>query len=167
MNKSNNSLDQANLEIEAAVNKATATKNKIINDLHKEIQKREETIILSRKDYLALKNSMKEEIEVVKKKCQNEINELEITYEKKFSHESLYLEKMKQAYDEYAVNTRLDLNELNEETKQKLESMELQKNIALSEAEYQKTTMLKYFEFISLRHKEILQALEDKQVEER
>jgi len=39
----------------------------------------------------------------MQKHCMDTIAEIEVQYERKLTQESLYLEKMRQAYDEYVV----------------------------------------------------------------
>ena len=41
----------------------------------------------------------------MKNECDEEINRIEVEYERKLTHEAIYLEKMRQAYDEYVVRS--------------------------------------------------------------
>lgn len=153
------------------VDKILESKEKMVNDLkakmQKEIRQRDETILNSRNEYLKLKTSMNGEIAGIRKQCNDSISELELAYEQKLSQESLYLDKMKQAYDEYVVHSRMDLSELQRRTDQRVEGIQADRNNALLEAEKQKKTVLQYFEYVKLRNDELMQSLEQKQVEER
>jgi len=173
-----NMLKEAELAIEIlkkdnelSLAKVTGNKNKIISDLEetmkKEIKKRDETIIQGRSEYISLKNQKKEELESMQKQCMDTIAEIEVQYERKLTQESLYLEKMRQAYDEYVVHSRLDLQDVQLKTDKKIQDIEQEKAAALKEAEKQKGTLLQYFDFIRLRNNEILVGLEDKQESER
>jgi WD40 repeat protein len=153
------------------VEKILESKEKLVKELQskmqKEIKQRDETILNSRNEYLKLKTSMNSEIAGIRKQCNDSISELELTYEQKLSQESLYLDKMKQAYDEYVVHSRMDLNELQKKTNQRVENVEQEKINALLEAERQKKTVLQYFDYVKLRGDELMQSLEQSQVEER
>ena len=48
------------------------------------------------------------------KKCTESVADLEHIYEMKLAQESLYLDKMRQAYDEYVAHSKLDLGEVHE-----------------------------------------------------
>lgn len=153
------------------VDKILESKDKMVQDLqarmHKEIKQRDEAILHSRNEYLKLKTGMNGEIAAIRKQCNDSICELELTYEQKLSQESLYLDKMKQAYDEYVVHSRMDLSELQRRTDSRVDGIEADKNAALLEAEKQKKTVLQYFEYVKLRNDEVMQSLEQTQVEER
>lgn len=153
------------------VDKILESKEKMVNDLkakmQKEIRQRDETILHSRNEYLKLKTSMNGEISGIRKQCNDSISELELAYEQKLSQESLYLDKMKQAYDEYVVHSRMDLSELQRKTDQRVEGIQADRNGALLEAEKQKKTVLQYLEYVKLRNDELMQSLEQTQVEER
>lgn len=153
------------------VEKILESKDKMVLDLQarmlKEVKQRDEAIIHSRNEYLKLKTGMNGEIAAIRKQCNDSICELELTYEQKLSQESLYLDKMKQAYDEYVVHSRMDLSELQRKTDTRVEFIEADKNAALLDAEKQKKTVLQYFEYVKLRNDEVMQSLEQTQVEER
>ena len=116
-------------------------------------------------------------------------------YERKLTHEAIYLEKMRQAYDEYVVrfpffnyfslrklfrndiyfrhvsfnqvHSKLDLQDVQSKNERKIQDIEADKTTALREAEKQKTMLLQYFDYVKLRNSEILIGLEDKQEDER
>lgn len=173
-----NQLFEAQQAIEASkkdyalkVEKIVESREKMVYELEtrmkKEIKHRDEAIVTGRHEYLKLKNSMHSEINAVRKQCNDQIAELELAYEDRLSQEGLYLEKMKQAYDEYVVHAQIDLDELRQRTEQKVVMIESEKQNALKEAEKQKGTVMKYFEYMKLRNDELYQSLEEKQVEER
>ena len=153
------------------VDKILESKEKMVLDLktkmQKEIKQRDEVILQSRNEYLKLKTNMNGDIAAIRKQCNDSISQLELTYEQKLSQESLYLDKMKQAYDEYVVHSRMDLAELQRRTDQRVEGVQADRNAALMEAEKQKKTVLQYFDYVKLRNDELMQSLEKTQVEER
>ncbi len=132
-----------------------------------EVAKRDEAIFLGRKEYLQLKNNMRSEIAAIQKQAQDTVSDLELQYEKKLSQEGLYLDKMRQAYDEFVVHNKLDLSELQKKTDSRIGSIEAEKLSALREAERQKATVLQYFEYVKVRNDELMQSMEETQVEER
>jgi hypothetical protein len=153
------------------VDKILESKEKMVMDLkqkmQKEIKQRDETIVQSRNEYLKLKTGMNSEIAAIRKQCNDSISDLELSYEQKLAQEGLYLDKMKQAYDEYVVHSRMDLAELQRKTEQRVEAIEADRNTSLLEAEKQKKTVLQYFEYVKLRNEELMQSLVGSQVEER
>ncbi len=153
------------------VEKILESKDKMVLDLQarmqKEIKQRDDAVVHSRNEYLKLKTTMNAEVSSIRKQCNDSICELELTYEQKLSQESLYLDKMKQAYDEYVVHSRMDLSELQRRTDSRVETIEADKSNALLDAERQKKTVLQYFEYVKLRNDELMQSLEQTQVEER
>ena len=158
-------------EGEMAVNKITTSKDKIIAELEakmkKEIHKRDETIVQGRLDYIHLNNIKREEIQEIEKKSQYAINDMELMYQRKLAQESLYLDKMRQAYDEYVLHSKLDLSEAQTKAEKKLLDLENEKKHIEKESEKQKTTVLQYFDYVKLQNNEVLNGLETSQEEER
>ncbi len=164
-------MDQAKKDNDLMISKIIESKERKEADLkmrmQTEIAKRDEAIFLGRKEYLQLKNNMKAEIEAIHKASRDTVSDLELVYEKKLSQEALYLDKMKQAYDEYVVHNKLDLTELQRKTDQRVYAIEAEKLAALRDAEKQKATVLQYFEYVKVRNDEVMQGMEESQVEER
>jgi hypothetical protein len=104
-------IDTNKKDYDLKVDKILESKEKMVNDLKqkmtKEIKQRDEAILHSRNEYLKLKNGMNTEIAGIRKQCNDSISDLELQYEQKLSQEGLYLDKMKQAYDEYVVHSRM------------------------------------------------------------
>ena len=75
----------------------------------REVSKRDDIIIRGREDHVKHSRQLQEESDNQKAYYEERIAELEMAYERKLAQESLYLEKMKQAYDEFVVHARLDL----------------------------------------------------------
>jgi hypothetical protein len=171
LNEAKVTIEIAKKDSELALAKVTNNKDKIILDLDsrmkKEVQQRDDTIIQGRLDYINLNNMKKEEIEAIQKQCSQTIAEIELQYERKLAHESLYLEKMRQAYDEYVVHSKIDLSEVQQKAEKRIIEINEEKANTLKEAEKQKSTVLQYFEYVKLRNNEILVDLEDKQEDER
>lgn len=171
LNDTERLIESNKKDYDLKVEKILESKDKMVQDLQarmqKEVKQRDEAILHSRNEYLKLKTGMNGEIAAIRKQCNDSICELELTYEQKLSQESLYLDKMKQAYDEYVVHSRMDLSELQRRTDSRVENIEADKNAALMDAEKQKKTVLQYFEYVKLRNDEVMQSMEQTQVEER
>jgi hypothetical protein len=164
-------IQQSRKEYEKMLHKVLETKDKFIHDLEAkyklEIQKRDESILSSRNEYLLMKKSMQEEIEVLKKQAQDSLSSMELAYEKKLAHESTYLEKMKQAYDEYVVHARMDMLQLQQHAETKIKEVESEKLKLIQDIEKEKVAVLKYYDFLQDRNDEVLQSLEEQQTNER
>lgn len=135
--------------------------------MNSEIAKRDEAIFLGRKEYLQLKSNMKTEIDAINKASHEAISDLELVYERKLAQESLYLDKMRQAYDEYMVHNKMNMTEMQKKTEARIASIEGEKQAALREAEKQKSTVLQYYDYVKIRNDEVMQSMEETQVEER
>jgi len=90
---------------------------------------------------------------------QTQLSELEVVYEKKLAHESLYIQNMKQAYDEYVTHVRFDLDGYQKKAALKEERLVHEKEEILEETEKQKKLLLEYTDYIGERHREVLQIL--------
>ncbi len=165
------SIEQGKKEFELQLNKALENKDKQFHDieirLKKEISKREETIVNGRKEYLTMRKEMQQEIEDLQKYSQEALSTMETNYEKRLSQEALYLEKMKQAYDEYVVHAKMDMIQLHHQTDHKIEEIENEKKKLIEDIEKQKAVVLKYYDYVKDRNTEILNSLEEQQTEER
>lgn len=166
-----NLVDMNEKEFEIKMNSMIDEKNKVIHDQQvktlKDLKHRDETILQCRNDYLKLKASVNSEMAAIQRECEATIHDVELTYEQKLSQETLYLDKLKQAYDEFVIHSRLDLNEVQRKTDERIEAIELDRDEAFSEVEKQKTVLLQYYDYIQVRNDEIFESLEDQQVEER
>lgn len=166
-----NLVDMNEKEFEIKMISMIDEKNKVIHDQQvktlKDLKHRDETILQCRNDYLKLKASVNSEMAAIQRECEATIHDVELTYEQKLSQETLYLDKLKQAYDEFVIHSRLDLNEVQRKTDERIEAIELDRDEAFSEVEKQKTVLLQYYDYIQVRNDEIFESLEDQQVEER
>lgn len=171
LNDSLHIIDSNTKDFELKLGKIVEEKNKVIDELQakmqRELKHRDDAILQSRNEYTKLKTNVNSEIAIMQKRFESNRSELELMYEQKLSQESLYLDKLKQAYDEYVVHSRLDLSELQRKTDTRIETIENERAISLQEAEKQKNTVLQYFDYVKLRNEELLGSLEEKQVEER
>jgi hypothetical protein len=165
------SIESNKKEFELQSNKIIENKDKLYAELEirlkKEIQKRDDNIINGRKEYLLMRKEMQDELEKLHHISQEALNKMELTYEKRLSQESLYLEKMKQAYDEYVIHAKMDMIELNQQTDQRIASIDTEKRKLMDDIEKQKGVVLKYYDYIKDRNSEVLQSLEEQQAEER
>jgi hypothetical protein len=139
----------------------------LANRMKLEIKKRDEIIINGREDQAKVVKRLNDEITEHKSSAQKDLSELELRYERKLANESLYLEKMRQAYDEFIVHSRLDLEDLKKKAEMKERSIYGEKYTAMQEAEDQKTLVLRYIDYVNDRHMEVLNSLEDAQNKER
>lgn len=164
-------LEQSNKDHELYVNKILEGREKLMLDLEskmkREVISRDETILQGRRDYLQLKKSTQDEIESLKKNCEESLAALEMMYERRLAQESVYLDKMRQAYDEYVVNMKMDMVSIQDQVEVKVHHIESEKMKVLSEAERQKHAILQYYEYIKKRNEEVIASLEDQQAEER
>eukprot|EP01033_Poteriospumella_lacustris_P009178 gene9178-6604_t len=164
-------LDQSKRENELHVAKMLEAKEKAYVDmearLKREVSKRDEAIISSRKEYLTMKRSMTEEVERLKKASADGLSTMEMAYEKKIAQDALYMDRLKQAYDEYVLHMKLDMSDLNAQTAAKVKVIEHERQEALREAEKQKRAVLAYYEYLQARNDEVLGSLEEAQADER
>jgi WD40 repeat protein len=164
-------LEHSKKENELYLSKMLEAKEKAFVDmeakLKKEIQKRDESIISSRKEYLAMKKSMTEEAAKLKKSAAENLSAMETSYEKKISQDALYMDRLKQAYDEYVLCMQLDMTDLNSQTAARVQVIEQERQEALRDAEKQKRAVLAYYEYLQQRNDEVLDSLEDAQADER
>lgn len=171
LSDSMNLVDMNEKEFEIKMNSMIDEKNKVIHDQQvktlKDLKHRDETILQCRNDYLKLKASVNSDMAAIQRECEATIHDVELTYEQKLSQETLYLDKLKQAYDEFVIHSRLDLNEVQRKTDQRIEAIEFDRDEAFSEVEKQKTVLLQYYDYIQVRNDELFESLEDQQVEER
>jgi hypothetical protein len=96
-----------------------------------------------------------------------EAREMESEYEKRLSKEGLYLHKMRQAYDEFVLHARMDMQSFEKEVERKKETEGQRHTSELQEQEKQKEALLAYIEYIKGRNQEIIAALDGAQDEER
>lgn len=164
-------IEDTQKECDRSLFKLSEQKGIVIRDLEtrmkREIQKRDQIIVHGREDYSKLSKMMKEEVEGLHKKYQSELSQLELVYEKKLAQESMYLERMKQAYDEFVIHARYNLTESQKEADKKIDSIEAQKLAALQDAEKQKKALLAYVEYVNKQHTLVLDELENQQTSER
>ncbi len=164
-------VEQSRKDNEMYITKLLEGKEKQMQELEsklsKEIQKRDENIIAGRKEYLQMKRSMQEEVSNLKQRGNDALSAMELMYEKKLAQEAVYLDKMKQAYDEFVVHSRMDMTNLQQQTESKIRVIENDKSKAIEEAERQKVAVLQYYEYIKVRNDEVLQSLEEQQADER
>jgi WD40 repeat protein len=165
------SVEQNRKDNEMYLTKVLEGKEKQMQELesklNKEVQKRDENIIAGRKEYLHMKRSMQDEIVSLKQRSDEALSAMELMYEKKLAQEAVYLDKMKQAYDEFVVHSRMDMTNLQQQVDTKIQVIEQDKIKSLLEAEKQKVAVLQYYEYVKQRNDEVLQTLEEQQAEER
>ena len=156
---------------ERVINKLTESSAEVKAELEKrmrnDIKKRDEIILRSREEFLKSTKDLNAQISKIIADNAKEVSELEAFYERKLSKEGLYLEKMRQAYDEFVLHARMDMNDLREEVEKEKKSLESKHNSSQKDAEKQKSALLLYVDFVNARNKEVLSALEDHQDNEK
>lgn len=146
---------------------ASEMKSELEKRLKNDVKKRDEIILRGREDLIKSSRDFNEQIRQIKAEHAREISELESLYEKKLSKESLYLEKMRQAYDEFVLHARMDMSDLKNEVEKEKLILEQKHNSNQKDAEKQKAAILLYVDFINKRNQEIINALEENQDQER
>ena len=135
--------------------------------MKRELAKRDAIIVKGRDDLQRLSKQMKEELSKLRQKNKTDTAQLEYIYEKKLAQEAIYLDRMRQAYDEFVVHARYNLNDANREYEKKLDMIEQTKKETLAEVEKQKKALLMYVEFMQNQHKQMFDTLEERQSDER
>lgn len=129
--------------------------------MQREISKRDDIILQGRQEYAQMVKKFQNEIEELHKSYKKELAETEVHYEKKAANEALYLQNMKQAYDEYVAHCRLDLNSFQKKAKQNEDRLLVEKEEVVQESELQMRLLLEYCDYVGERHAEILKHLTD------
>jgi hypothetical protein len=164
-------ISEIKRDSERTITKLTESGAEVKSELEKrlkmEVKKRDEIIIRGREDLIKSNKNYNDIISKMKVDHAREISELESLYEKKLSKESLYLEKMRQAYDEFVLHARMDMHDLRAEVEVERKSLESTFQKEQQDAEKQKAALLLYVDFVNERNKEILDATEEKHDETR
>ncbi len=164
-------IDESRREHERSIHKLTEQKNQAISDLDiqmkREVKKRDEIILRGRDELQRQTKRLTEEMQSIQKKLTEDIVELEYSYERKLSQEALYLEKMRQAFDEVVVHSRMDMNDAQQQVSMFDSRLLEQRNVILGEAEKQKALVLAYVDYVKSRYGEVINSLEESQGDER
>lgn len=164
-------LEQSQKDHELYIGKILEGREKLLLDLEakmkREIVSRDETILQARNDYFQLKRSSAEELASLRKHCDESLSALELMYERRLAQEGVYLDKLKQAYDEYVVNLKMDMTSVQGQVETKMQAIEQEKHKVIVEAEKQKMAILNYYDYIKRRNEEVIASLEEQQSEER
>ena len=136
--------------------------------LKREVGKRDAIILREREEHLKQKHKLQNQLKVLEKKRTEEISRVEMTYEQKLATEALYLDRMRQAYEEMVLNARLDRKKaVDAEIEQQLRSSADAAFYGKLDAQKQKEALLLYVEYINARHAEVIASLEKSQEKER
>jgi len=127
-----------------------------------EIRRRDEIIIRERDVNIRRLREAAEELENAKIDGVSQAQQLEVMYEKKLATEAMYLNKMRQAYDEFVSHSRFDLQDAQAAAQGREKSIHQQNRMALEDAEKQKAILLMYVQYVNDRYKEVLNTNEDK-----
>ena len=148
---------------EMAVMKLNYTKqiNELESKLKREVGNRDKIIIQEREEHIKRGKFHKKEIEDLKEKDEKELTQLEINYEKKLAKESLYMDKMKQAYDEYVVHARMDLEEAKKRALDREDEFESQSVSLEKDFDKNKELLLQYCDYVGSRYQEVISNMED------
>ena len=171
MDEVDNAIEETKRDCDRNIHKITDQKNHVIAELEaamkREVQKRDDIILRGREDQARQVKKLNEEIVNIQKRLSEDIVELEYAYEKKLSQEALYLEKMRQAFDEVVVHSRLDMADAQRQVAMYDAKLLEQKNTIMAEAEKQKALVLAYVDYVKQRYTEVVESLEEGQEEER
>ena len=136
--------------------------------LKREVGKRDAIILREREEHLKQKHKLQNQLKLLEKKRTDEISRVEMTYEQKLATEALYLDRMRQAYEEMVLNARLDRKKaVDAEIEQQLRSSADAAFYGKLDAQKQKEALLLYVEYINARHAEVIASLEKSQEKER
>ena len=136
--------------------------------LKREVGKRDAIILREREEHLKQKHKLQNQLKLLEKKRTEEISRVEMTYEQKLATEALYLDRMRQAYEEMVLNARLDRKKaVDAEIEQQLRSSADAAFYGKLDAQKQKEALLLYVEYINARHAEVIASLEKSQEKER
>ena len=164
-------IDQTKRESDRIIHKLTEDNRQHVFQLEermkRETSKRDEIIIKTREDLIKQSKALNKEIAVLKTSKKQEINQLESDYEKRLARENLYLNKMKQAYDEYVVHARLDMAEFADKAAKARENLDDEHERAMHDLEKEKSQMLMYIEYVKEQNQSVIAALDGSQEEER
>jgi hypothetical protein len=156
-------LDEMTKDKKASIARLEDIRKKEIADLQhtmeREVSKRDEIILLGRQEYSQTVKKMTAEIESIKKEHAQEAAETEVIYERKLAQELVYLQNMKQSYDEYVTHCRFDMNSFQKKAKSNEDRLLTEKEMLTEEFEKQKKTLLEYCDYVGERHKEVLKMM--------
>lgn len=127
----------------------------------REIAKRDDIILQGRTELQQTNKKHAEKLDYTHKSYRTQLAELEVMYEKKFAHESLYLDNMKQAYDEYVTHARMDLEAFHRKASIREDKLNQEKEEVVEETEKQKKLLLEYCDYVGERHREVLSNLSE------
>ena len=136
--------------------------------LKREVGKRDAIILREREEHLKQKHKLQGQLKALEKKRAEEISRVEMSYEQKLATEALYLDRMRQAYEEMVLNARLDKKKaMDAEIEAQLRSSADAAFFGKLDAQKQKESLLLYVEFINARHAEVIASFEKAQEKER
>jgi hypothetical protein len=135
--------------------------------MEREVKKRDIIILNCREEQSKISRELKGEIQNLKYQFERNQNELEVSYEQKLTQESLYLETMRQAYDEHVLHSRLDLKELEKQSEKKQKKLNEKSQLLVQDADQKNKVVLEYVDFVNDRNQEVLLNLENAQDKER
>ena len=136
--------------------------------LKREVGKRDAIILREREEHLKQKHKLQNQLKVLEKKRTEEISRVEMSYEQKLATEALYLDRMRQAYEEMVLNARLDRKKaVDTEIESQLRSSADAAFYGKLDAQKQKEALLLYVEYMNARHAEVIASLEKSQEKER
>ena len=166
-----NVITELKRDSERTISKLTETsrdtKTALEAKLKREIKQRDDIILCGREDMLKSTRELNEQIKQIRLDHAREISELESMYERKLSNESLYLENMRQAYDEFVTHARMDMQDLKKEMDKEKEVVNHKQSATVKDMDKQKTALLLYVDFVNARNKEIISEQEERHDEER
>jgi WD40 repeat protein len=171
MEEVDSAIEETRRDCDRSIHKITEQKNALVAELEvkmkREVQKRDDIILRGREDQARQVKKLNDEMTTMQKKLSEDIVELEYAYEKKLSQEALYLEKMRQAFDEVVVHSRLDMMEAQRQVALYDANLAEQRKHIVAEADKQKQLVLAYVDYVKNRYTEVIESLETGQEDER
>ena len=156
-------IEEMTKDFQKSINELNLTKKNETDALHelmkREISLRDDIIRQGRNDLLQTKSNSSDQIDAVHKHYKEQLAELEVMYERKLAHESLYLQNMKQAYDEFVTHARMDLEDNGRKAQLREQSLHQQNEDIVNLTEKNKKILLQYCEYVGERHREVLASL--------
>jgi WD40 repeat protein len=133
----------------------------------REISKRDDIIVQGRHELQSQQKKMTDTINTLHHDYQQQLSELEVVYEKKLAHETVYIQNMRQAYDEYVTHIKYDLEGYQKKAQIKEEKLLHEKEEIIEETEKQKKLLLEYTDYVGERHREVLKVLTESHDEQK
>ena len=169
-------------EDEAHVEELLREKDRVINQIKesskqalleseatrkREVGKRDQIIITERDDHVNRKKAMDAAVEGLRESHERDLAALEVEYERRLAQETLYLQKIRQAYDEHVSHAKHDMLDAKKKTEAHESQLKAEKLSVMAETDKQREVILQYCDYVAQRYQEVMASLENAHDEER